>query len=99
MKVEFTRLSMLDIDTAYRGLAEKNPAAAQRLEDLIRATAESLAQFARVGAPTDIESVRRLPLVHYPYTIFYRVSDVAGRVEILRVVHSASVKDLRRLPD
>lgn len=99
MKVEFTRLAKLDIEAAYEHLADENPVAAQRLEDLIRATAESLAVFARVGAQTDIADVRRLPLVYFPYTIFYRVRDASDRVEILRVVHSASVKDLRRLPD
>lgn len=40
----------------------------------------------------------RLPLVRYPYTIFYRIVADQDEVQILRVVHSARVKDLKRMP-
>lgn len=62
-------------------------------------TAEGLGRFPGVGAPTDTENVRRLPVVRYPYTIFYRVNASGDAVEVLRVVHAARVRDRGRLPN
>lgn len=66
---------------------------------MIRATCERLADFPFVAAETDEPGVRRLPLVRYPYAIFYRVIPVLDRVEIARIIHSARISDLGRVPD
>ena len=43
--------------------------------------------------------VRRLPLLRYPYTIFYRVDPDRNIVEIARVVHGARIRDLGSMPE
>ena len=73
--------------------------AAQRVETLIRSKCEGLAYFPLASEATDEPNVRRLPLVRYPYTIFYRIDAARNLVEIARVIHSARIKNLRRLPD
>ena len=98
MKVRYTPAARADIDGIYRAIAPHNTTAAQQVEDKIRATAENLAGFPGVGVLTDVEDVRRLPLVRYPYTLFYRIAAADGAVDILRVVHAATIKDLGQLP-
>jgi toxin ParE1/3/4 len=99
MKVRFTPAARSDIGRIYEDIAANDPSAAQRVEDRVRESAEGLAQIPGVGAPTDIKDVRRLPLVRYPYTIFYRVNVSDAVVEILRIVHGARVKNFGQVPD
>jgi plasmid stabilization system protein ParE len=65
--VRFTPAAQSDIEDIFRAIAEHDPSAAQRVEDGLRWTAEGLARFPGVGAPSDAEHVRRLPIVRYPY--------------------------------
>ena len=99
MRVRFTPASQWDIGDIYDAIAPHNPAAAERVEQYIRKTALDLAQFPLVGVATDVEEVRRLPLVRYPFTLFYRVSALEDAVEILRVVRSSRVKRLGSIPE
>jgi addiction module RelE/StbE family toxin len=73
MKVRFTPQAREDIDTIYRTIARSNPDAAQRVEDLIRSKIQQLQLFPRTGSRTRVANIRRLPLVMWPYTIFYRM--------------------------
>jgi plasmid stabilization system protein ParE len=47
----------------------------------------------------DEPGVYRRPLSKYRYTIFYRMLANQQGIEIVRVIHSARVKDLSTLPD
>ena len=99
MKVVYAERARLDINDIYESIAAHNPAAAQRVEDRIRTTCEGLADFPSGAAATDEPNVRRVPLVRFPYTIFYRIDPVRDVVEIARVVHGARVRDLGKIPD
>ena len=99
MKVVYAQRARRDIEDIYGYIALSNPAAAQAVEDAIRITCEALAEFPYAAPATDEPNVRRAPLVIYPYTIFYRVDDHRQRIEVVRVIHSARITDLGRLPD
>ncbi len=99
MKVVFAERAQRDIGDIYDAISQRSIASAQRVEDLIRTSCESLADFPFASAATDEPNVRRLPLVRYPYTIFYRIDLVRDLVEIARVVHGARIKDLGALPE
>jgi plasmid stabilization system protein ParE len=58
-----------------------------------------LVDFPFASAPTDEPNVRRVPVVRYPYTIFFRIDPDRGLVEIARVIHSARVRNLGQMPD
>jgi toxin ParE1/3/4 len=98
MKVRYTPAAQDDIVRIYSTIATDKPTAAQKVEDRIRATCERLGSFPRIGATTDLEDVRRMPLVRWPYTIFYRIVAADDAVDVLRVVHGASVKNLDEVP-
>jgi plasmid stabilization system protein ParE len=98
LKVRFTPAARSDLESIFREIAQHNPIAAQQVEDRLRWTAEGLGRFPGIGAPTDTQNVRRLPVVRYPYTIFYRVNASGDVVEVLRIIHAARVVDRGRLP-
>lgn len=98
MKVVYAELARLDISAIYDRIALKSTISARRVEDAIRANCEKLADLPGVGALTDHRGMRRLPVVRYPYTVFYRVDAVRSVVEIARVFHGARVRNLRRMP-
>lgn len=99
MKVVYAERARQDIAAIYDYIALSNAPAAQVVEDAIRGTCEALADFPFAAPATDEPNVRRVPLVRYPYTIFYRVDEGLERVEIARVIHGARITDLGRLPD
>lgn len=99
MRVVYAERARDDIADIYDNIARHNPDAAQRVEDLIRATCEALADFPYASVTTDEPDVRRIPLVRFPYTIFYRVDADRDVVEVARVFHAARIKDLGSMPE
>jgi plasmid stabilization system protein ParE len=99
MRVVYGERARDDIARIYDSIALHNPVAAQAVEDLIRATCEALSEFPYASAATDEPGVRRIPLVRFPYTIFFRVNATSEVVEIARVLHAARVRDLGKMPD
>lgn len=99
MKVVFAERARKDIAEIYDYIAQQNPSAAQRVEDMIRSVCEGLCHFSYASAATDEPGVRRIPLVRFPYTIFCRVDASRQLVEIARVLHSARVQNLGEIPD
>jgi toxin ParE1/3/4 len=51
--------------------------------------ASLLGEFPLLGHLTDEADVRSLPVVRYPFAIFYAINDAAGEVVILHVRHTA----------
>ena len=88
MKVRYSNLALAELDAILAGLVAKNPPAARRLHDRIRQVSERISRspegFQEVA---ERPGVRRVPLVRYPYLLFYKV--LADEVVALRVVHGA----------
>lgn len=99
MNLVYAPRARQDIADIYDSIAMRNPAAAQRVEDLIRANCEALVHFPYAASATNLANHFRRPLVRFPYTIFYSVDAAHDRIEVLRVIHSARVKDLRQTPE
>jgi len=79
---------LAELDAILSDLDAKNPTAARRLEDRIRQVSERIGRFPHgFQEVAERPGVRRVPLVRYPYRIFYKI--FAGEVIVLRVVHSA----------
>ena len=98
MRLRYTPRSQREIADIHDYIAKDNPAAARRVEEAIHAQCERVAERPRAGAMTDEEDVRRMPIVRYPYTIFYRIDEGTNEVQILTVVHGKRVRDLGKVP-
>ena len=55
----------------------------------IKRTIERLADFPRSARPSEVPGIRELPIVRYPYIVFYTIDDAAQEVHILRVRHTS----------
>jgi toxin ParE1/3/4 len=55
----------------------------------IKRSIDQLADFPYSGRPGEIADIRELPIVHYPYVVFYTVDEPAHEVVILRVRHTS----------
>ena len=98
MEVVYSRRARRDIEDIHDRIADVNPIAAERVVSSIIAKCDRLAFFPGSANRTDEPQVYRLPVVHYRYTIFYRVTSDQDLVEIVRIVHSSRVKNLRHIP-
>ena len=74
MKVRFSRLAVRELDEILAYISLNNPVAAQRFERRVRGIATRLGQFPESAqAVAERPGVRRIPLLKYPYVIYYKV--------------------------
>jgi toxin ParE1/3/4 len=87
MEVVWASPALRDLHAHFDYLAERNPAAALRMEDAVRRAVEGLGEHPYRGRPGRIQGTRELVLSGLPYVVVYSVAEV--RVTVLRVHHSA----------
>src|SRR5258708_7163324 len=78
-------LSDLEIIAAY--LNDRNPSGARRVLASIKSSIDTLEFFPQIGALADEAGHRRLPILQYPYMVFYRVAE--EELFILHIRHTA----------
>lgn len=89
MKIRFSRTALHQLDVALSYVENANPSAARKIKAAIGRSINRLRFLPRSCELTDQAGVRRLPIVRYPYVVFYIVDDDAGEVVILRVRHTS----------
>jgi toxin ParE1/3/4 len=94
MFVVWAPQSIADLQDIWDYVAEDNPRAATELVCAVRAKAEYLSRYPRLGRPGRGKQLRYLLVVGTPYFIVYRLSKVD--IEIARVIHGA--RDWPRKP-
>jgi len=99
MKVRETTPALRDLADILDRLHQKSPQGAASVARAYDKARDQLSRMPYCGSKLDELETWRLPLVRYPYTIFYRTRADAGELQILRIVHSARVKDLGRVPE
>jgi toxin ParE1/3/4 len=87
--VRYTRKALEQLDQVLAYIEADNPAASQRVKLRITRSIDQLSRFPYRGRATERPDIRLLPVVRYPYLVFYRVEEKAQEVQILRVRHSA----------
>jgi plasmid stabilization system protein ParE len=88
MKVRFSETALRETDEIFAYLYERNPSAAAAVVDRVNRVAALLEQAPFAGHKADEPGVRIMPLVRYPFVVFYTVSD-DDEVVILHVRHGA----------
>jgi len=88
MKIRFSKLALAELDAILTDIRAKNPLAAVRFEARIQRVFKRIAQFPKGAQEVENRpSIRRVPLVRYPYVVHYAIID--GDVMILRIIHGA----------
>lgn len=77
---------------------EHSPEVAARVELEIRRSAHLLAEHPEFGRETDHRGAYRWPMKKYRYTIFYVINWQEGAIEVVRVVASGRVRNLKKIP-
>jgi len=86
VRIRYTVRARADLAEIRSYLLERNPRAAAAVMAAIRQRISWLADFPLMAPETDEPGVRGLPLVRYPYRVYY---DVAGEeVRILHIRHT-----------
>ena len=98
MKVRETSLAVHDLAGILDRVNKRSKQGAGYVAAAYDAARDHIGRLPYAAARIRERDLWRLPLVKYPYTIFYRVLPDRDEVQILRVVHSARVKNLRKLP-
>ncbi len=99
MKVRETTPALRDLAGILEHLHQKSPQGAASVARAYDKARDQLSRMPYCGSKLDEFETWRLPLVKYPYTIFYRVRADIGELQVLRIVHGARVKDLGRVPE
>jgi toxin ParE1/3/4 len=83
MRLEWIGSSLSDMASIHDYIGARNPAAAERISDIIHKAALRLKAFPHLGRPTHWPDVRELQVPGLPYLLPYRVHD--DIIEILAV--------------
>ncbi len=88
MRVVYTRAALQDLDKITDWLARHYPTIAIDVERGIRTAIVRIGHWPESARRSDKRpGVRIVPIVHYPYKIFYRIADDV--IEILHIHHAA----------
>ena len=85
MSLRYTPQARLDIENIADYIAERNPAAAKRVGERIRRTAELLAEFPFIGHTGRLPGTQEFVIPGPPYIIIYRVDPTEHAIDILGV--------------
>ena len=99
MSVKFSPRALADLEAIRAYLLPRSPQGAERVRIAIAETIDRCVLDPVLGSKTDEPGVLRRPLRKYRYTVFYRSGPSSDGIEIIRIVHSARVKQLGRVPD
>ena len=87
MNVVYAPQALRDLSSIADYLVERSPAAAANVLGAIKSSVDTLSFFPQIGRLVDDVGHRRVPVLHYPYVIFYRV---AGKeLLILHIRHTS----------
>jgi toxin ParE1/3/4 len=97
MKIVYASRALRDIDEILDYIRKRSPRGAHSVSVAIEHAIQTCALNPRATGKTDEPNVYRRPLGKYRYTLFYRTLPHDEGIEIVRVVRSARVRNLRRL--
>ena len=75
MKLRYTRRAAKELDQALAYIDVRSPQGAAHVKARIQAIADLIALHPHAGRLTSRHGLRRIVVQHYPYLIFYTVSE------------------------
>jgi toxin ParE1/3/4 len=92
MKLRYSETALHELDEIFAYIYERNRSAAVAVVNRIERLASLIEEQPFIGHVTDEEGVRMMPVVRYPFLIFYTVDDKADEVVIVHVRHGARLR-------
>lgn len=87
MKVRYTLRAQTDLQTIFAQIYADNPRAALKVRASIRKAVNLIARDPARGHKTSRSQVLRVPVIRYPYAIYFRARNEG--VQIVHIRHSA----------
>src|SRR5262245_34264830 len=88
MRVVLSRFALAELDEILAYIAERSPRGARNVETRFRHAFDLIARYPEAAERVEQRpDVRRLPLVRYPYAIYYEIGPDA--VVVLRIIHGS----------
>jgi addiction module RelE/StbE family toxin len=87
MNVIYAPRALRDLEGIAAYLVERNPASATHVLGAIKSSIDTLSFFPLIGRLVDDAGHRRVPVLRFPYVIFYRVS--SDELLILHIRHTS----------
>jgi plasmid stabilization system protein ParE len=87
MNVVYAPRALRDLESIGTYLVERNPAGAVNVLGAIKSSIDTLSFFPQIGRLVDNVGHRRVPVLRYPYLIFYRVAE--DELLILHIRHTS----------
>jgi addiction module RelE/StbE family toxin len=88
-KIRYRPTALAQLDAIFAYIGTHNRPAARRVIVYIQRSIGRLADFHYSARPSEIPDIRELPIVRYPYIVFYAVDEDKHEVLILRVRHTS----------
>jgi toxin ParE1/3/4 len=87
MNVIYAPRALRDLEGIAAYLTERSPAGATNVLAAIKSSIDTLSFFPLIGRLVDDAGHRRVPVLRYPYVIFYRAGD--NGLLILHIRHTS----------
>jgi toxin ParE1/3/4 len=87
MNVVYAPRALRDLESIAAHFVERNPAGAINVLGAIKSSVDTLSFFPQIGRLVDNAGHRRMPVLRYPYLIFYRVA--GDELLILHIRHTS----------
>ena len=92
MKVRWSTAALIELDEIFAYISERNERAARSVVARLEHASEQLEAFPFTGIEADEGGSYVLPIVRYPYMLYYSVDAPRDRVVILHIRHTARQK-------
>jgi toxin ParE1/3/4 len=87
MNIAYAPRALRDLKSIGAYLTERNPEGAASVLGAIKSSIDTLSFFPQIGRLIDEAGHRRVPVVRYPYMIFYRID--GNELLILHIRHTS----------
>src|SRR5436309_16037293 len=87
MNATYAPRAQRDLEEIAEYLLQRSPSGAANVLAAIRASVETLEAFPEIGRIVDDTGHRRLPVVRFPYVIYYRIA--GNEILILHIRHAS----------
>ena len=99
MKVRYTIDALLHIASIHAYVNERNPLAATRVVARIRAAADRLGDFSRIGRAASVPGTREWVVTGLPYVIVHELNERTDEVVVIGVYHAAQLRPGQPAPE